>query len=53
MTHIGDADFAWFASTGSTSRINFLHLLCAGDIQYRINEAALGYMREQDLDTRQ
>src|SRR5271154_101080 len=49
VTHIGNADFAWFASTGSKSRINFLELLCAGDIKYRINEAALQYMREQDL----
>jgi len=49
VTHIGNADFAWFASTGSKSRINFLHLLCAGDIRYRINEAALSYMREQGL----
>jgi hypothetical protein len=49
VTHIGNADFAWFASTGSKSRINFLELLCAGDIQYRINEAALRYMREQGL----
>lgn len=49
VTHIGNADFAWFASTASKSRINFLELLCAGDIQYRINEAALGYMREQGL----
>jgi hypothetical protein len=49
VTHIGNADFAWFASTGSKSRINFLELLCAGDIKYRINEAALSYMREQGL----
>src|SRR5271167_1800382 len=49
VTHIGNADFAWFASTGSKSRINFLHLLCAGNIKYRINEAALSYMREQGL----
>ena len=49
VTHIGNADFAWFASTGSKSRINFLELLCAGDIKYRINEAALQYMREQGL----
>jgi hypothetical protein len=49
VTHIGNADFAWFASTESKSRINFLHLLCAGDIRYRINDAALSYMREQGL----
>jgi hypothetical protein len=49
VTHIGNADFAWFASTASKSRINFLELLCAGDIKYRINDAALSYMREQGL----
>jgi hypothetical protein len=49
VTHIGNADFAWFASTGSKSRINFLELLCAGDIKYRINDAALRYMHEQGL----
>lgn len=49
VTHIGNADFAWFSSTESKSRINFLHLLCAGEIQYRINDAALNYMREQGL----
>jgi hypothetical protein len=49
VTHIGNADFAWFQSTGSKSRINFLELLCAGDIQYRINDTALSYMREQGL----
>lgn len=36
-THIGNADFAWFESTASKSRINFLQLLCAGQIGYRIN----------------
>ncbi len=49
VTHIGNADFAWFQSTGSKSRINFLELLCAGDIKYRINDAALSYMHEQGL----
>ena len=49
VTHIGNADFAWFSSTQSKSRINFLELLCAGDIKYRINDAALSYMREQGL----
>jgi hypothetical protein len=49
VTHIGNADFAWFSSTESKSRINFLELLCAGEIKYRINDAALSYMREQGL----
>ncbi len=49
VTHIGNADFAWFASTGSKSRINFLELLCAGEIKYRINDTALEYTRGQGL----
>jgi hypothetical protein len=31
VTHIGNAHFAWFQSTPSKNRINFLELLCAGD----------------------
>ena len=49
VTQIGNPYFAWFESTESKSRINFLQLLCAGDIAYRINETALHYMREQGL----
>lgn len=49
VTQIGNADFAWFESTQSKSRINFLELLCAGESGYRINQAALSYMREQGL----
>jgi hypothetical protein len=49
VTHIGNAHFAWFSSTASKSRINFLELLCAGDSGYRINEYALKYMRQQGL----
>jgi hypothetical protein len=49
VTHIGNPDFAWFESTQSKHRINFLELLCAGEIGYRINAAALAYMREQGL----
>jgi hypothetical protein len=49
VTHIGNRDFAWFQSTMSKSRINFLQLLCAGDTGYRINEPALLYMRQQGL----
>ena len=30
VTQIGNAFFAWFCSTSSKSRINFLTLLCAG-----------------------
>jgi hypothetical protein len=33
--------FAWFASTESKSRLNFLHLLRAGHTDYRVEEDAL------------
>jgi hypothetical protein len=45
-THIGNDRFAWFATTGSKSRLNFLELLRAGRDDYIINEAALDYMRD-------
>jgi uncharacterized coiled-coil protein SlyX len=48
-THIGNQDFAWFASTGSKSRINFLQLLRATSVDYTINAAALDYMRAEGL----
>jgi hypothetical protein len=48
-THIGDDRFAFFATTASKSRINFLELLCAGRKDYVINAAALDYMREHHL----
>ena len=49
VTHIGNAVFAWFASTASKSRVNFLQLLRAAYTDYRINEQALSYMRQQRL----
>jgi hypothetical protein len=49
VTQIGNAFFAWFCSTLSKSRINFLMLLCAGEVCYRINPYALEYMGEQGL----
>ena len=48
-THIGNDRFAFFATTGSKSRVNFLELLRAGRDEYAINEAALAYMREHKL----
>ena len=45
-TQIGNDDFAWFGTTGSKSRLNFLDLLRAGHTDYVINDAALDYMRE-------
>jgi hypothetical protein len=48
-THIGDDSFAWFGTTGSKSRLNFLGLLRGGHTDYAINDAALDYMRDHDL----
>jgi len=48
-THIGNELFAWFQSTDSKSRINFLKLLRAGQMDYVINEDALEYMNKQRL----
>jgi hypothetical protein len=49
VTQIGNAFFAWFESTGSKSRINFLSLLRAGNKGYQLTEAALEYMKAQKL----
>jgi hypothetical protein len=49
VTQIGNDWFAWFASTGSKSRINFLQLLHAGDITYSLNTHALSYLQEEHL----
>jgi len=48
-THIGNEFFAYFASTQSKSRINFLELLRAGADDYVLNEEAWVYMRAQKL----
>lgn len=49
VTQIGNDFFAWFASTYSKSRVNFLQLLRAGETSYQINEQALSYMEQQKL----
>jgi hypothetical protein len=49
VTHIGNDSFAWFQSTLSKSRVNFLELLRAGSTDYRIDKEALGYMKKQGL----
>ena len=49
VTHIGNEVFAWFASTASKSRINFLELLRAAYTDYQINAEALEYLRHQRL----
>jgi len=48
-TPIGNELFAWFKSTGSKSRVNFLSLLRAGDSRYQITAAALSYIKAQNL----
>jgi hypothetical protein len=48
-TQIGNDSFAWFGTTGSKSRLNFLELLRADHTDYVINDAALDYMREHVL----
>jgi hypothetical protein len=49
VTHIGNQYFAWFQSSTSKNRINFLELLRAGQTDYRINVEALAYMKKQGL----
>ena len=49
VTHIGNDFFAWFKSTPTKSRINFLELLRAGDQDYCLSELALSYMKNQKL----
>ena len=48
-THIGNERFAWFASTERKSRINFLQLLRSPNTDYRINDTALEYFKQQKL----
>ena len=49
VTHIGNDAFAWFQSTPSKSRINFLELLCSIDPGYRINDQAQAHWQQQKL----
>ena len=48
-TQIGNDHFAWFGTTASKSRLNFLELLRAGHGDYVINPEALAYMRGRSL----
>jgi len=48
-TQMGNAHFAWFGTTQSKSRLNFLDLLRAGHGNYVINAEALTYMRGRAL----
>ena len=47
-TYIGNERFAWFASTDSKSRVNFLELLQA-ERRYEVNAEALAYLAERGL----
>lgn len=46
-THIGNELFAWFSSTETKSRINFLEILGCGRRAYVIDDVARTYMEEQ------
>jgi len=49
-THIGNELFAWFASTESKSRINFLSCLSQGKTTlYTLNTGAIEYMAQNKL----
>lgn len=52
-THIGNDLFAWFSSTGSKSRINFLELLRCGHKDYVIDKHALEYMEQEKFSKEQ
>ena len=45
----GNAWFAWFQSTESKSRVNFLQLLRAGHTDYVLRGESLEYMAAQRL----
>jgi len=47
-TYIGNERFAWFASTNSKSRVNFLELLQV-ERRYEVNAAGLAYLAERGL----
>ena len=48
-TQLGNEHFAWFGTTASKSRLNFLELLRAGHTDYVVDAEALAYMRERGL----
>jgi hypothetical protein len=49
VTQIGNAFFAWFFSTESKSRIDFLRILQAGEPVYGLNDEAQADWCEQGL----
>lgn len=48
-THVGNDSFAYFRSTGSKDRVNFLQVLRGGHRDYVIDEVALAYFAQQKL----
>lgn len=50
-THIGNEQFAYFKSTDSKSRVDFLEILNGSHSDYVINAAAIDYMTAQGLPT--
>lgn len=48
-TAIGNDLFAYFESTDTKSRLNFLQVLQGGQRDYAVNEAALAYWKRQKL----
>jgi hypothetical protein len=48
-THIGNEFFAYFESTDSKSRINFLQVLRGSHTDYAVNETALAYCQKYGL----
>jgi hypothetical protein len=48
-THIGNELFAWFSSTESKSRINFLELLRGEHKDYVVDKNAIAYMRQERM----
>jgi hypothetical protein len=51
-THIGNEAFAWFASTATKSRLNFLELLRAGHSDYVLSAASFDYLRQRGLSAK-
>ena len=49
VTHIGNDFFAWFKSTPTKSRVNFLEILRAGEQDYCLTESAISYMKDKKL----
>jgi hypothetical protein len=48
-THIGNEWFAYFESTGSKSRPNFLEVLRGASSDYTINDFGVAYWQKQKL----